>query len=53
MLPLPESDIQTSEAKKQVIHSIITDTAPRAISLANIQAATRKEQDLRTFILLI
>ena len=31
MLPLAESDIQTSEASKQVVvHSIITDTAPPA-----------------------
>ena len=46
MLPLTESDVQTSEARKQVVHSIITDTAPHAISLADIQAATRKDQEL-------
>jgi len=53
MLPLTESEIQTSEARKQVVHSIITDTAPHAISLADIQAATRKEKDLRKLIPLI
>ena len=43
MLPLTESDVQTSEARKQVVHSIITDKAPHAISLADIQAATKKD----------
>ena len=47
MLPLNESDIKTNEVRKQVVHSIVTDTAPHAISQANIQAATRKEQDLK------
>ena len=50
MLPLTESDVQTSEARKQVIHSIITDTAPHAISLADMQAAMRKDQELRKLI---
>ena len=53
MLPLTESDIQASEARKQVVHSIITSTAPHSISLAEIQAATRKDQDLRKLIPLI
>ena len=46
MLPLTESDVQTSEARKLAVHSIITNTAPNAISLADNQAATRKDQDL-------
>ena len=50
MLPLTESDIQTSEARKQVVYSITTNIAPRAISLVDIQAATRKDQDLRKLI---
>ena len=33
MLPLTESDIQTNEVRKQVVHSIITDTVRHAISL--------------------
>ena len=53
MLPLTESNIQTSEARKQVVHSIITDTVPHAISLTDIQAATRKDQELRKLIPLI
>ena len=53
MFPLTESDIQTSEARKQVVHSITTNIAPRAISLVDIQAATRKDQDLRKLIPLI
>ena len=53
MLPLTESGIQTSETRKQVVHGIITDTAPHAISLVDIQAAARKDQDLRKLIPLI
>ena len=53
MLLLTESDIQASEARKQVVHSIITGTAPHATSLADIQAATREAQDLRKLIPLI
>lgn len=53
MLPLTERDVQTSEARKQVVHRTITDTAPHAISLADIQAATMKDQDLRKLIPLI
>ena len=53
MLPLAESDIKTSKVREQVVHSIVTDTAPHAISLADIQAATRKEQDLKKLIPLI
>ena len=53
MIPLTESDIQTSEGRKQVVHSIFTDTAPHAISKADIQAATRNHQDLRKLIPLI
>ena len=53
MLPLTESYLQTSEARKQVVHSIITDTAPHVISLADIQAATREDQDLRKLTPLI
>ena len=53
MLPLTESDIQASEARKQVVHSIITGTLPHAVSLADIQAATRVDQDLRKLISLI
>ena len=33
MLPLTESDFKTNEAKRQVVHSIITDTVRHAISL--------------------
>ena len=47
MLSLTESDIKTNEVRKQFVHSIVTDTAPHAISQADIQAATRKEQDLK------
>ena len=50
---LTESDIKTNEVRKQVVHSIVTDPAPHAISLADIQAATRKEQDLKKLIPLI
>ena len=53
ILPLTESDLQTSEARKQVVHSIITEIAPHAISLADIQAVTREDQDLRKLIPLI
>jgi len=53
MLSLTESDVQTNEARKQVVHNIITDTAPHAISLADIQAATKKDQDLKSLIPLI
>ena len=53
MLPLTESDVQTSEARKRVVHSIITDTVPHAISLTDIQAGTRKDQEIRKLIPLI
>lgn len=53
ILPLTKSDLQTSEARKQVVHSIITDIAPHAISLADVQAVTREDQDLKKLILLI
>ena len=53
MLPLTESNVQTSEVRKQVIHSIITDTVPHAIFLIDIQAATKKDQELRKLIPLI
>ena len=53
MLPLTESDIQASEARKQVVHSIITGTTPHAVCLADIQAVTREDQDLRKLIPLI
>ena len=43
MLPLTESDIKTNKVRKQVVQSIVTDTAPHAIFVADIQAATRKE----------
>ena len=53
MLPLTESDTKTNKVRKQVVQSIVTDTAPHAIFLADIQAATRKEQDLKKLIPLI
>ena len=53
MLPLTEIDVQTGEAIKQVVHSIITDTVPHAISPTDIQAATRKDKELRKLIPLI
>ena len=53
LLPFTESDVQTSKARKQVVQSIITDTVPHPISLTDIQAATRKDQELGKLIPLI
>ena len=53
MIPLTESDIKTYNARKQVVHSINTDTTPQAITLAEVQDATKKERELSKLIPLI
>ena len=53
MIPLTESDIKTCNAIKQVVHSIITDTTPQAITLAEVQDATKKDRELSKLIPLI
>ena len=53
MIPLTESDIKTCKARKQVVHSIITDTTPQAITLAEVQDGTKKDRELSKFIPLI
>ena len=53
MIPLTESDIKTCNARKQVVHSIITDTTPQAITLVEVEDATKKDQDLSKLIPLI
>ena len=44
MLPLTDSDTKTSEARSQVVHHIIENTVPKAITLAQVQEATGKTQ---------
>ena len=53
MVPLTESGIKTCNARKQVVHSIITDTTPQAITLAEVQKATKKDPELSKPITLI
>ena len=53
MIPLTESDIKTCNARKQVVHSIITDTTPQAITLVEVQDATKKDRELSKLIPLI
>ena len=53
MIPLTESDIKTCNAIKKVVHSIITDTTPQAITLAEVQDATKKDRELSKLIPLI
>ena len=52
-LPLTKGDLKTCQARTQVVHSIITGTAPKAITLAEVQAATKKDQELNKLIPLI
>ena len=53
MIPLTESDVKTCNARKQVVHSIITDTTPQAITLTKVQDATKKDWELSKLIPLI
>ena len=53
MLPLTDSDTKTSEARSQVVHHIIENTVPKAITLAQVQDATGKDPDFCKLIPLI
>ena len=53
MLPLTDSDTKTSEARSQVVHHIIENTVPKAITLAQVQEATGKDPDFYKLIPLI
>jgi len=53
MIPLTDSGIKTCNARKQAVHRIITDTTPQAITLAEVQDATKKDRELSKLIPLI
>jgi len=53
IIPLTESDVKTCNARKQVVQSINTDTTPQAITLAEVQDATKKDRELSKLISLI
>ena len=50
VIPLTESDTKTCNAREQVVHSIITVTAPQAILLVD---ATKRDRELSKLIPLI
>lgn len=52
-LPLTDSDTTTSEARSQVVHHIIENTVPKAITLTQVQDATEKDSDFCQLIPLI
>ena len=53
VIPLTESDTKTCNAREQVVHSIITVTAPQAILLVEVQDATKRDRELSKLIPLI
>jgi len=53
MIPLTESGIKSCNTRKQVVHTIITDTTPQTITLAEVQDATKKDRELRKLVPLI
>ena len=53
MIPLTESDIKTCNTRKQVVHGVIKDRTSQAITLAEVQDATKKDRELSKLIPLI
>ena len=53
MFPLTDGDTKTSEARSQVVHHIIENTVPKAITLAQVQDATENDSDFCKLIPLI
>ena len=53
MLALAINDVVKSDARQQVIHSIITDTMTLTIFLTDIQEATKRVPDLHNVLPLV